>query len=424
MGGLNDGVMKRGNTWSYVIRVSDPVSGRSKPKWVGGFPTAKAAKDARDEARRAARRGRYVEKSRITVQEYLTEWLDGHAMEIKPSTREGYREWLTRYVYSRIGAMRLQAVRSATLTKLYRDLSESGSHSGGALSARSVDYVHAILRKAFNDAVRADNLLPSNPCLMAKRPRREHGTPSGTVWDAGQLRTFLGVAEGHRLFAFFRLSAYSGARRGELLYLRWADVDWHIPAIRIRGTAGMVGGKRTEGSTKSGHERVVSLDPATMKVLRRHRRQQMADRMTAGDAWEDHGYVFTTGLGRPVPPDTVTNLMSVLIRQHNEPAIPGTRKTPRRELPRPANPLPPARLHDLRHVHATTLLLAGVPVHVVAERLGHSDPAITLRVYAHVIRRHAEGVAAKFAQAVDGELDLDQDDDGDDGPEPTEGVPC
>src|SRR5215207_2717493 len=81
--------------------------------------------------------------------------------------------------------------------------------------------------------------------------------------------------------------------------------------------------------------------------------------------------------------------------------IPATRKTPRQELPRPAHPLPTARLHDLRHVHATTLLLAGVPVHVVAERLGHADAAITLRVYAHVLRQHADGVAATFAAAVD-----------------------
>ena len=113
-------------------------------------------------------------------------------------------------------------------------------------------------------------------------------------------------------------------------------------------------------------------------------------------------YVFTTGLGKPVPPDTVTNLIAVLIRQFNHPAIPGTRKTRRQELPPPPNPLPPARLHDLRHVHATMLLTAGVPVHVVAERLGHADPAITLRVYAHVIRKHADGVAATFAAAVDG----------------------
>jgi hypothetical protein len=163
-----------------------------------------------------------------------------------------------------------------------------------------------------------------------------------------------------------------------------------------------------------GRERTVSLDPDTMAVLREHRGRQRAERDIAGAAWSQSDYVFTTGLGLPVPPDTVTNLMAVLIRQFNLPAIPGTRKTPRQELPRPVNPLPPARLHDLRHVHATMLLTAGVPVHVVAERLGHADPAITLRVYAHVIRKSADGVAATFAAAVSAEIEVEDQADDDD----------
>jgi integrase len=415
MSKVNDGLTKRGKSWSYVIRVTDPVTGRSKPKWVGGFPTEKAAKEARDDARRASSRGEYVEKSRITVEQYLTGWLDGHAMEIKPSTLAGYRDWLARYVFPRIGSMRLQAVRSATLTSMYRELSTSGGRGGKGLSSRSVEYINAVLRKALNDAVIADNLIPSNPCTAAKRPRREI-KPVGTIWSGSELRAFLAMAESHRLYGFFRLSAFSGARRGELLFLRWADVDWQTPAIHIRGTAGMVDGKRTEGTPKSGRERTVSLDPDTMAVLREHRGRQRAERDIAGAAWAESDYVFTTGLGLPVPPDTVTNLMAVLIRQFNEPAIPGTRKTPRQELPRPVNPLPPARLHDLRHVHATMLLTAGVPVHVVAERLGHADPAITLRVYAHVIRKSADGVAATFAAAVSAEIEVeDQADDDDPG---------
>ncbi|MEV0286484.1 tyrosine-type recombinase/integrase [Kribbella sp. NPDC050820] len=420
MAGVEDGLTKRGKTWSYVVRVPDPITGRSKPKWVGGFPTKDAAKEARDEARRSARRGEYVEKSRITVEEYLTGWLDGHSMEIKPSTLAGYREWMERHVYPRIGKMRLQAVRSATLTAMYKELSTKGGKGGKGLSPRSIEYINAILRKALNDAVKADRLIPSNPCTTAKRPRREV-KPIGTIWSADELRTFLRLAESHRLYAFYRLSAYSGARRGELLYLRWSEVDWDRGAIHIRGTAGMVAGKRQEGTPKSGRERTVSLDAETLAVLREHRGRQRAEQEIAGDAWQGGDYVFTTGLGRPVPPDTVTNLISVLIRQHNEPAIPGTRRTKRQELPRPPKPLPHARLHDLRHVHATLLLTAGVPVHVVAERLGHADPAITLRVYAHVIRKHADEVANTFAAAVDGDTEAaatDPDDDDPDAPVP------
>ncbi len=97
MTSVRDGITKRGSTWSYVVRVTDPT-GRSKPKWVGGFPTEAAAKAARDEARVAARRGEYVDRSRMTVAAYLREWLEGHAVEVKPKTLAGCRYDVERYV--------------------------------------------------------------------------------------------------------------------------------------------------------------------------------------------------------------------------------------------------------------------------------------------------------------------------------------
>ncbi|MGZ0150369.1 tyrosine-type recombinase/integrase [Kribbella sp. WER1] len=414
-GKLNDGVMKRGNTWSYVIRVIDPDTGRSKPKWVGGFATEDDAKAARDEARRAARRGEYVDRSAITVSQYLRDWLDAHALETKPRTLSGYR-WLVRqYVEPRIGRMRLQAVRPTTLTAMYLDLLDSGRVDGKPLARATVDKVHAVLRKAFNDAVRFEQILPSNPAERAKRPRRE-ARRLGEVWTAGELRLFLDLVGGHRLGAFYRLAAYTGARRGELLNLRWSDVDWKAPAIRIRGSVGIVDGERVEGTTKGGTERTVSLDPGTVDVLKAHRRAQMEDQAALGDAWVNTGHLFTTGLGVPIYPDTVTQLMGKVIRSYNHPDPDDPDKGPDK-------PLPHARLHDLRHVHATMLLVAGVPVHVVAERLGHADPAITLRIYAHVIRRHAAGVADIFATAAD-QPDPVDDDDEDEGPEASALVPC
>jgi integrase len=149
-----------------------------------------------------------------------------------------------------------------------------------------------------------------------------------------------------------------------------------------------VRGQRVEGTTKGGRSRTISLDRDTVTILREHRRQQTEERLAAGSAWVDSGsLVFTSRWGEPLYPDTVTALMTKLINRHNRSAT---------------RPLPHARLHDLRHLHATTLLLAGVPVHVVAARLGHADPAVTLRVYSHVLREHAAGVGDIFAQAVNG----------------------
>jgi len=109
--------MKRGSTWSYVIRIKDPETGISKPKWVSGFATEEEAKAARDESRVHARRGKYIDRNRVTVTEYLDDWIDSHAMEIKPRTLLDYRACIRLYVTPRIGHVPIQAIRPSTITK-------------------------------------------------------------------------------------------------------------------------------------------------------------------------------------------------------------------------------------------------------------------------------------------------------------------
>jgi len=166
-------------------------------------------------------------------------------------------------------------------------------------------------------------------------------------------------------------------------------VDLDAAEVTFGGSTAVVRGQRVEGTTKGGRSRVVSMDRETVAIMREHRRHQAEERLAAGSAWAgDGGPVFTTKWGEPLYPDTVTALMNKLISQYYK------------TVSAPAQALPHARLHDLRHLHATTLLLAAVPVHVAAARLGHADPAVTLRIYAHVLREHALGVGDIFAQAV------------------------
>lgn len=393
MGKQKNGLIKRGTKWSYVVRVVDPATGRSKQVWVGGFATEEEAKEARDKARVEARRGEYVDRSSISVAGYLREWLDTHALEVRPATLAGYRYQAERYVIPHIGHMRVQALRPMTLTKLYIDLLDHGGKDGRPLSRRTVDYVHATVRKALNDAVHVDGLLPSNPAMKAKRPKAKTKAVHD-VWDAAQLRLFLDQVKDHQWFPLYRLAAYSGARRGELLALKWSDVDWSNNLIRIRASAGMVENRRVEGTTKSGRERRVSLDEQTIAALREHRKRQIGQQEVAGASWEDTGLVFTNGLGRPIYPTSVYARLVRAVSDYNA----ANEVRPKREQ---GSPLPRSRFHDLRHVHATLLLKAGVPVHVVAARLGHADPSVTLRVYAHVIPEQAAEVADRFAALMD-----------------------
>ena len=317
---LRDGVMKRGATWSYVIRVKDTETGMSKPRWVGGYATEQEAKAARDEGRVKAHRGEYIDRNRITVSAYLDDWIDSHAMEIKPRTLHDYRSCIRLYVTPRIGHLPIQAVRPSTITKLYRDLLTSGGRDGKPLAITTVTHLHAVLRKAFRDAVIVDELISSNPVERAKRPRAQAHEP-GTVWTVAQLRAFLATARQHRLWAFFHVAAYTGARRGELLNLRWPDIDLEAKKITITGSTAVIAGERIDGTTKSGRTRVVSIDDGTVAVLRQHKADQAADQLKAGDSWRGvkDGYVFTTGWGEPIYPDTVTSLMAKLIRAHNQP---------------------------------------------------------------------------------------------------------
>jgi hypothetical protein len=281
MSELRDGVIKRGGSWSYVIRVPDPATGVSKPKWVGGFDTKEAAKAARDEARVRARNGQYVHRSTSTVADYLTEWLEAHAATVKPKTLAGYRHDIDHYIVPRIGRMRLQALRPAVISKLYRDLAEHGGRGGRALSATTVSHIHRTLRKALADAVDVEQLLAANPAARSKRPRSTAAEPV-QVWTAQQLGTFLATARSHRLFAFYHLAAYTGARRGELLYLRWSADRGDRRGQRLPGVA-----DRRVDAAQVGGERGGELAAGRRHGIGRGGRFQDARGLTCGDLSRD-----------------------------------------------------------------------------------------------------------------------------------------
>ena len=245
--------------------------------------------------------------------------------------------------------------------------------------------MHAVLRKAFNDAMLSEQIIETNPVLRAKRPHTTRAEVD-PMWGPAELARFLEHAKSHRLFAFFHLAAFTGARRGELLNLAWSDVDLAARSIVITGSASVVEGRRIVGTTKGGRRRTVSIDALTVRELKAHRARQAQERLVIESDWPDSDLVFRTAFGEPVFPDTPSQLLPKLVDQYN--------------AKHPSSLLPRIRLHDLRHVHATTLLLAGEPVHVVAARLGHADPSITLRVYAHVIQELTPAVADTFARAI------------------------
>ena len=177
-------------------------------------------------------------------------------------------------------------------------------------------------------------------------------------------------------------AVYTGARKSELLALKWSDLDFEQQELVISKNRLVVRGENVvQASTKGGEgRRTVSLDPVTVEIMKDHRKRQFEERLKAGSLWSETGYIFATEFGEPINYGTPTQLFTKIKNLLN---------------------LPDQRFHDLRHFHATQLLKAGTPLHVVAHRLGHRDPMVTATTYAHITADQAVNVSVVFAKAVE-----------------------
>ena len=364
-------VEQYGKGWRYRAAVGvNPETGARRWVTKGGFPTKRAATSALTAVLANADKGVVVDRSPLIVGQYLDEWLDGVAGGLKPTTLGGYRQAVKRLKMT-IGDVRLQELRPLTVEKAYQTLTRSG------LAAKTVMNTHTVLRRALGDAERLD-LVVRNAAASARPPsarRKEQST-----WTPDELSRFLASVVDHRLFAAFVLGATTGMRRGELLGLRWRDVDLGGGRLSVITTITTVNGRAVESSTKTNKSRRrMALDTGTVEVLRAHQKRQETERQLAGKLWHGSELVFTREDGTALHPDRFSHLFARL---------------------RGRVDLPPIRLHDLRHTYATMALEAGVHPKIVSERLGHATTGITLDLYSHVApsmdEQAAETVAALF----------------------------
>lgn len=386
---MRGSVIKRGKTWSYVVDVGrDPVSGRRRQKWKGGFATKREAQRALSELLGRRTEDSWFDASAKTVGEYLEDWHRLVSPRLRPTTSASYFEVIHGWVLPRIGSMSLTAVSPMTLMALYAELTESGRRDGrGGLSASSVTYCHRILKQALGNAVKW-GLLQRNPADLVSPPRKS--TPEMSTWTADEARRFLDAVADDRLYALWLLLVVTGMRRGEALGLRWKDVDLVAGRIAIRQTLLKIGYETHFGEPKTKRSRrSVSIDAFTVAALTAHRERQLAERLPtlepASDAALD--LVFTQTDGRPLQPQNVTQAFGNTLRRLGLPII---------------------RLHDLRHTSATLALGAGIHPKVVSERLGHSNITITLDTYSHVIPGLHEAAADQLAAVILGNVEQPQ----------------
>jgi integrase len=375
--------------WFWKATVTLP-GGVSKTVVKRGFLTKRDALADLHEVQSAARKGAYAEPSKRTTGSWLDEWLAG--LRLAPSTMASYRKNLRLHVKPYIGDVPLASLTSSRLTALYRQLEAGGRHDGqGGLSARTVRYIHTIISAALKAATETEPpLLVRSPAAKAVPPSaRQARPPEMHPWTAEQLGAFLAwSAGGSDLHAAWRVLAYTGMRRGELLALRWRDIDTDAATIAVRRSVGVVrnageGAEITEGVTKTGQARVIDLDDATVAVLKSWKRERGELSLPLA---RPGALVFATEEGGHLHPERFWRTWKSTLR--------GCLKALGDAAP------PEITIHDLRHTHASLLLSAGEPVSVVSERLGHASEVVTLTIYSHVLPGDQRRAATRFADLI------------------------
>lgn len=322
--------------------------------------------------------GTYVDPNRMTVRELVERWRDDvAAAEVSPKTFERYRERVGRLIEG-LGSIPLLRLQPLQIQAFYTTLRESGHRrTGSRLSEQTMLHFHKVLVAALAQGVRW-RLVAVNAArqVNAPVPKRIEMATLG----AKQMRQLLKCAEHTYLHVPVLLWLTAGLRRGELLALRWADLDRERCRLAVVRTLEETKAGVTFKAPKTARStRVIPLPPVSIELLAEHGVRQKRRRLTLGAGWQNQGLIFPDSTGAPMRPRNVTKAFTALAMRAG---------------------LPNISIHSLRHTHATELLRAGVHPKVVSERVGHSSIAFTLQRYGHALPDMQQNAADEAERLV------------------------
>jgi len=347
---------KTGTSWAGIVDLPpDPVTGKRRQKRV----TAKTRRECEEKIRALLDQvddGEAVGHEKLTLAEFAAQWLEAVEPSLRPATFRRYADMLRVHILPQLGTRQLAKLTPADLQRFYANRLASG------LSSTTVHHLHVMLHRVLKQAERW-GMVSRNVGSMVDAPRRTF--PEITTWNLEQVNHFFTVSDRHDLAALWRLALLTGMRRGELLGLKWEDLDLDRGTLAVRRTLSRGKEGRWElGQPKTAAgRRSIALPASCVTSLRKHRARQNAERLRLGELWEDHGFVFTNRTGNMLHVNSLAHAFGKLTV---------------------ASGLPVIRFHDLRHTSATLLLAQGVHPKIVQERLGHADITMTLNRYSHV----------------------------------------
>ncbi|GIG54538.1 tyrosine-type recombinase/integrase [Demequina activiva] len=364
----------RHGKWGFYLSRGFDSRGRRLQTRSANFDTRSAALKAFASAKHDHDRGSYVENSRTRFAAWLDDWLSSRIQrgDLKPSTVQNYRRYIDQDIKdSPLGAMRVTDIRRSHIRQFIDDLGASGR------GATTIRRIVAVVQGSLTAAVHED-LISTNPARGVKLPTV--GRHDFEPWSPAQIGAFLDSAAADRLGPLFEFAVFTGLRRGELLGLRWEDVDVASYKLQVRRTRIQTERGVLEQSPKTtSGRRIVDLDEAAVGCLMEWQLRQQSECTALGATWSTSGYVFTSPAGDPLLPQYVTRLFD-RIRNRAQ--------------------LPKMTFHGLRHEHASLLIESGADIALISKRLGHSSIGITSDVYSHLIGDAARKAAGRASALV------------------------
>jgi integrase len=347
--------------WAIVIDVRDPQTGKRKRRWHSFTGTKRQAQVECARLITEREGGAYIDPTRVTVAAFLQRWLGHMATQVSPRSHENYGAVINTNIVPLVGNVVLSKLRPDAIAAMYMTALESGRRKGGGLSARSVCMMHRVLSQAMKQAVKWQ-LLAQNPCDAVSPPRVERRQM--IVLDADGTAGIIEAARSKALFMPILLGALCGLRRGELAALRWRNIDVEAGQISVVASLEQTNSGVRLKPPKSGRARTVALPSLAIEELRRHRLKQAEQLLRVGTRQSEETHVCLQPNYQPWAPRNLSSAFIKFIK---------------------ASGLRRVRLHDLRHSHATHLLMANVHPKIVQERLGHANIATTMDLYTHVM---------------------------------------
>ena len=375
---------KNKNSWRLVFDLDRDHTGRRRQKVVAFKGSKRNAEIELARLISELENGGFVEPQTLTLGDYLERWLDSQkASSVSAKTFERYDEICRMHLVPNLGSNRLQKLQPMQIQSYYSEAHKNGRLNGkGGLSARTVLHHHRILRQALQQAVRW-RLISINPADAVKPPkpvRKEMETLSDD--DTAKL---LNGFQDTNYFVPVLIAVTTGLRQGEILALRWGDIDFEKRSLSVRRTLEKTrqhGLRFKEPKTKRS-SRVVVLPKLTLDALRQHRIAQAELQLKIGMRPSKDSLVVARATGDPINPRTFTNEFTRLLVN--------IRKTV--DMPR-------ITFHGLRHTHATQLLSSGIHPKIAQERLGHSTIATTMDLYSHVTESMQEDAALRVDEVL------------------------